>query len=233
MRSERSSKPQIVLHLGSSTNQDASVSVRVTTNDNFVVTRLYLSNPAVTDLQRLREEIVCAFSRAICKKEIAVEEARLLYRRSDRAFVIEEQRQALRDWKNGKGKLDDEEALRLFRKVLEPGVATKEEVLTFASRLYLYMPQYDLKFPGRNDKLSFAEALEWVSFDPRIRLLAAAKADEVEIFGGGRGKRLSAAAQGYSQFLRELATGEKNVNELKDILEDAEAKLAYALEGAK
>ena len=119
-----------------------------------------------------------------------------------------------------------------MRRILRPGIAFPRDVLVFASRLYLYPPQHDLRFAGRYDCLSFREAIAFVASEPTIRPLALVKAREMPVFGGGRGAALSAAADAYMRFLLELAKGEKDANGLARMLDDADTLLNIAFEEA-
>ena len=115
---------------------------------------------------------------------------------------------------------------------MEPGRASRRDVLTFASRLFLYPRSFDEKFAGRYDVLSFRDAVKFAKADPRVRFIALFKADEMPIFGGGRGEELAAAADRYAAFLRELAKGERDEEALLKMLDEADAALSVALEKA-
>ena len=122
--------------------------------------------------------------------------------------------------------------IKAMRRVIEPGRASRRDVLTFASRLFLYPRTYDEKFAGVYDCLSFRDAVKFAKIDPRVRFIAHFKANEMPIFGGGRGDQMSAAAALYSSFLRELAKGELDAENLYEMLDKADAALSVALEGA-
>ena len=232
-RSERFPRPGVIIHVGDVRTNLAEVVVRVATNENRAVTRLYVRSPGYADLARLRLEVIKGFYRSVERRELSDADAIAAYRRSDPALRIRDDRLRLETWLDGRGGLDDEEGLRLMRKVLEPGRASRRDVLTFASRLYLYPPAYDLRFLGRFDSLDFHEALRLARVDPTIRLIAAQKSLEVPVFGGGHGAELTAAALAYEVFLRELGSGERDDKELAALLEDADVKLNVAYEKAR
>lgn len=228
----RFQSPGIVIHVGDVRTNDASVVSRVVTNDMRVMTRLYVRSPGYADLDRLRLEIVKGFFRSVEGREVADGEALAVFRASDPAFRVADQRAAVeRFWQTGEG--DFEEGLRLIRKVIEPGHASQRDVLTFASRLYLYPAQYDYRFAGRFDCLSFREAIRLAKADPFVRLAAALKAGEPLVFGGGRGELLAEAATRYDIFLRALALGEREPEELERLLDEADVKLDIAYEEAR
>lgn len=228
----RFKKPGVVIHIGDVRTNDATVVTRVVTNDTRIVTRLYVRSPGYADLSRLRLEVVKGFFRSVEGRELDDTAAAAAYRTSDPAFRIADQRAAVeRFWRTGEG--DFEEGLRLVRKVIDPGHASQRDVLTFASRLFLYPPQHDYLFAGRFDCLSFREAIALVKADPSIRLVAALKAGEPVVFGGGRGEPLAEAAVRYDVFLRELAQGEKDSEELEKLLDEADVKLNIAFEEAR
>ena len=233
----RFASPAIIIHIGDVRTNDTTVAAKVATNGAEVVTRIYLRNPATSDIMTLRTEIVKAFVRSLKGREISDELAERAYRRADPAARVADSREDLERWLAGKpgpdGKrLDDEEMIKAMRKVFEPGRASRRDVLTFASRLFLYPRTYDEKFMGVYDCLSFRDAVKVSRIDPRVRFLALFKADEMPVFGGGRGEKMSEAAELYSTFLRELAKGELDDDGLYDMLDKADAALSAALEGA-
>lgn len=225
-------KPTIIVHVGDVRTNDTDVIVRTDTNAVPAVTRLYLVAPGFTDLVRFRMELVKAFYRTVEGRELSDSEATAAYRAANPQLRVEDERNKLEEWfVNGKG--DFEEGLRRMRKIVEPGFASRRDVLIFASRLYLYPPEYDLKFLGRYRQLSFGEALALADEDPTIRLMAAVKRDMLPVFGGGRGDALTAAVYGYVKFLDELAKGESDRDELRALLDDADVKLNLAFEKAR
>lgn len=233
LRSERVASPGIVLYIGDVRTNDASIVVRAVTNGADVVTRIYLRAPGYSDIERLRLEVIKGFYRVVRKTEISDADAIAAYRAADPELRIADERRRLEEWlATGCGVADDEEGLRLMRRILRPGVAFPRDVLVFASRLYLYPPQHDLRFAGRYDCLSFREAIAFVKAVPAIRPLALVKAKEMPVFGGGRGPALSAAADAYMRFLLELAKGEKDADGLTKMLDDADTLLNVAFEEA-
>ena len=227
----RFAKPGIVIHIGEVRTNLAEVVSRVSTNDARVITRIYLPSPGYADIARFRCELIKAFYRSYDGTELPDAAAIAAYRRADPVLRISDERRQLELWlKEGKG--DDEENLRLMRKVARPGVASPRDVLTFASRLFLYPPQYDLRFISGADCLSFRDALASCEGDPTVGVMALLKADELPVFGGGRGEHLARAADAYRKFLLEMARHERSESEIAWLLDDAEAKLNVAYEEA-
>lgn len=232
-KSERFAKPGIVIHVGDVRTNVTTVVARASTNDSRIVSRIYVMSPAFADLYRLRLEVIKGFYRAVERRELSDEAAVVAYRQADPALRVADLRARLEDWLHGAGGVtNDEEGLRLMRKVIEPGKASRRDVLTFASRLYLYPPLNDQRFLGRYSCLSFQEALKLATKDPFVRLSARRKSDEMPVFGGGRGEFLTAAADAYRLFLLEFAGGEKSEEDLRSLLDDADVKLNVAFEKA-
>lgn len=241
IKGEKRAGAGIIVLLGSDRTNTTEVVTNVSTNDGTVVSRIYLMNPATSDRERFRNEIVRAFSRAVLKDEISTEQADRLLRRVDPKFRIADERAALEKWLKGISEKDFdgpvgedglfaevEENLARMRKVLEPGKASRRDVLIFASRLFLYPRTLDEKFIGGADVLSFEEAIEVAKVDPRVKFLAYFKKNELAVFGGGRGEYLAHAAEAYNEFLDALAKGEKGERELKELLKNANLKLKAA-----
>lgn len=226
-------KPGIVIHVGDVRTNDTTVTTRVVTNDARTISRIYVRSPGHADLERLKLEIIKAFYRSVKAVELTDDGAVDAYRAAVPRLRIEDERWKLEEWLAGRGKLETEDALLLMRKVIEPGVASRRDVLTFASRLFLYPMYFDERFLHKYDCLSFRDAIRLVRQDPRIALMALLKVGELPVLAGGRGEKLRAAAEAYVDFLKELARCEKSEDELKDMLEGADAKLSLALEGAK
>ena len=221
----------IAMYIGEVRTNDSTVVARAFTNGSDVVTRIYLRAPGFADLARLRIEVAKGFFRSVKGIEVSDEDAVAAYRAGDPALRVEDERQRLEEWlATGKGVASDEEGLKLMRKVIQPGVASRRDVLTFASRLYFYPPQHDLLFAGKYDILSFADAVKLAASLPALRLLAKQKAMEVTAYGGGRGNALTTAAVAYSMFLIELSKGEKDETDLRSLLEIADALLNAAYE---
>lgn len=226
-------RPGIVIHVGDVRTNLNEVIVKVSTNDARTVSRIYLKSPGYADLYRFKLELIKAFFRSVKQVELLTDDDAVdAYRKADPKFRVADERMALVGWLvDGVG--DDEENLKRMRKIIEPGTASVLDVLIFASRLYLYPPQYDLLFVNKFHNLDFKSAVKYVKQDPRIRLVAYMKAGGLVAFGGGRSEAMTAAVSGYSNFLLALAAGEKDEKELLDILEDADTKLNIAFEEAR
>ena len=228
----RVDRPRLVLHLGDVRTNRTDVLVRVATNGAEVVTRLFLPNPAQTELDALRAEVVRAYFRAVEGWELSPAEAREAWRRTDPDWQLADERRRLADWLDRAEGADDE-GFRLLYRVFRPGRLSRIEARVFASRLFLYPGTFDRPFLGRFASLDFRAAIAAARADPFVRLAAAVKADELPVFGGGRGEGLQAAATAYRAFLLALARGEAGEDALKDLLEDAETKLNVAFEAAE
>jgi hypothetical protein len=218
----------------------------VRTNDNTVITKvrdtqsgrrsnIYIFSPGYADLDRLRLEIVKAFFRAVKNEDISDETALKVYRRTDPKARIKEDRESLERWLKGEkgddgSDMDDEAYLKLLRKVLEPGKASRRDILVFASRHFLYPKTFDSPFLGRYHSVSFRDAVSLAKKDYAIRLCAYDKAGEMILFGGGRGELMSESSRLYWRFLIELAKYQKSEKELLSLLDEAESKLCQALE---
>ena len=229
----RFEKPEIIIHVGGVRTNDTEVTARVTTNDTRVISRIHVKAPGSADLYRLRLEVVRAFFRSVERREITEADAVAAYRKGNPALRVFDERMKLEDWLAGHGTKDDEEGLKLMRRVFEPGVSSPRDILIFASRLYLYPPQYDVRLLGKFDRLSFRDAVRFGRTDPLVRILAYQKAVELPVLGGGRSPELAAAADAYQAFLLEFAKGEKDEKGLKALLDDADEKLNVAFEKAQ
>lgn len=229
VRPDRRRSPGIVIHVGDVRTNVSEVVARAVTNDTRVFTRIYVRAPAYADLESLRLEVVKAFFRNARAQELSDAEARRVYRSADPVLRVEDERIALEDW-FCRGKGSDEEGFRLMRKILKPGFASRRDVLLFASRLYLYPPQFDLRFADGSDTLSFRDAVAVARRDPLVRLVAAVRANSLPVFAGGRGRSLADAAEAYRAFLVELARGECDDARLLDILDEADVRLNIAYE---
>ena len=229
---ERFPRAGIVIHVGDVRTNLTEVTSRAVTNGADVVSRIDVKAPGAADLYRLRLEIVRAFFRCVERREVSEEDAVAAYRKGDPVLRIADERRTLEDWLAGRKAMDDDAGLRLMSRVFEPGRASPRDILTFASRLYLYPPQYDLRFLGEFDKLSFVEALKLGRTDPLVRLMAYRKALELPVLGGGKSPELKAAADAYRAFLAALVRGESDEKDLKALLDTADEKLNVALEKA-
>lgn len=229
MRPERVSSPGISISIGDVRTNDATVVSRVVTNGSHVVTRIYVTAPGYADLARLRLEVIKGFYRRVKGVELSDDEAMAAYRAGDPELRQEDERNRLEEWlATGYGVTNDEEGLKLMRKVIRPGFASPRDVLLFASRLYFYPPQHDLRFADGRDCASFREAVALAGRDPAIRAMAPTKAQEISVFGGGRGNALGAAADAYVCFLVELAAGKRDEADLYVLLSAADALLESA-----
>jgi len=229
IRAERRRSPGIVIHVGDVRTNVNEIVAKAVTNDTRVFTRIKVRAPAYADLNRFRIEVIKAFFRCERAQELTDAEAVRAYRSADPVLRIEDERLALEDW-FCKGKGSAEEGFRLMRKILKPGFASRRDVLFFASRLFLYPPQHDLRFADGSDMVSFRDAVPLSRRDPCIRLIAAVRANSLPVFGGGRGPRLADAAEAYRIFLLELAKGEKTNEQLLEILDEADVRLNIAYE---
>ena len=232
IRPRRFAAPGIMIHVGSVRTNLAEVVAAVQTNCERVVTRIYAKSPGYADRSRLCLEIAKAFSRAVCGRELDDAGAVAALRAANPRARAAESRRKLEEWLRGEGGHDDEEALALMRKVIEPGRASRRDILVFASRLCLYPATLDRPFAGGIVALPFREAIAVARIDPRVRFAAFAKANELPVLGGGRGEVLAEAAEAYSIFLRELGRGTKSDSELSAMLEKAQAILARAFDAA-
>lgn len=234
LRDSISPRPEIyrrkglVIYVGDVRTNLTTVTARAVTNDTRVFTRIYVHSPGYADLQKFRLEVVKAFFRNVYNEELGDIAANAAWRRANPDMRIYDERKALEEWyTTGYGSYED--GFRLMRKIVKPGFASRRDVLIFASRLYLYPPEFDLKFANLRRCLSFKEAIEFRK-DPLVRLVAFSRANFLPVFGGGRGDHLYSAAKAYRIFLLELSKGEKTADELKVILDEAEALLHLAYE---
>ena len=126
----------------------------------------------------------------------------------------------------------DERLVRAVRSVLSPGHPTPLDARTFAARLLLYPPFFDINFQNSSKCCDFHEAIALSENDLFVRVAAILKSQEIPIFAVGRGPELEKASEAYVLFLRELARGTKAAR-LADLLDDADAKLELAFEAAQ
>jgi len=232
MKPVRFAKPGVIIHVGDVRTNVSEVVTKVVTNDSRVITRIYVKSPGYADVARLKFEVSKGFYRSVKGEELNDAGVIAALRHADPEMRIEDERAKLDAWVL-RAEGDVEDGLKMMRKVITPGRASPREVLVFASRLYLYPPQYDLKFAGKYDCLSFREALKLVKRDPTIRVFAAYKAKEIPVFGGGRGDAMRDAAAAYMMFLLKLAQGEESEERLAELLDDADEKLNVAFEEAR
>lgn len=235
IKGSRFMDPGIVIYIGDvRTNMTDVVARRKVRADGSRFTRIFLPAPGFSDVERLRVEVTKAFFLAVVGVELDDEAARKALRESEPGFRTEEKYRELERWLRGeRTNGGDEEMMKLQRSVLQLGVARVSDVLRFASRLYLYPETYSAPFCGNLHCCTFMEAIDMSRVDPRIRFIALDKAPSVVAFGCGRGEALSAAAEAYSNFLRELAVGKRSADEMRNLLDDADVKLNIAMEEAR
>ena len=244
MKEPRFNEPGIVIYVGDVRTNRSDVVVRRQTRDSGrKFTKIYLPAPAFADVERFRLEVVKAFYYAAEGKELDDDEARQALIASDPQLKIDDEYARLSEWLAGEGPHDvfagaepselDEEYLKLMRTVIQPGAARRDDVLRFASRLRIYPRTFDSPIAGRFRDCSFADAIDLVAIDPRIRIFAYDKAPLVVAYGGGRSEELSSAAVAYSEFLLDLMRNKKSKEELKAQLDDADTLLNIALERAR
>ena len=226
--------PGIVIRIGDVRTNDTNVVVRTAVRDDGArFTRIKLPSPGGADLERLRLEVVKAFSLAVKGDEIDDEGAKRLFNKADPMAHARDIAADITAWRERgvytEGRTD-EDYLRLMRSVHIPGVATPEDVRVFASRLYLYPATFDAPFCGKYSVCSFRDAVPLAKTDPRIRYAAYLKMSEIVAFGGGRGAKLTEASDAYGRFLMELTRYKLTEAELLKMLDDADAKLKGVLE---
>ena len=229
----RFERPGIIIHIGDVRTNVTTVTSVVSTNLDRVVSRIYVTAPGYADLYRLRLEIVQAFFRSVEKREVTEQVAVAAYRKGNPVLRVQDERMKLEDWLAGRGTKDDEEGLRMMRRVFEPGKSSPRDVLIFASRLYLYPPQYDIRFLGRFDRLSFREAVKLARTDPLVRVVAYQKSFDMPVFGGGKSPELASAANAYREFLLAFAKGGTEEKGLLALLDAADEQLNVAFEKSR
>jgi len=225
----RFAEPGIVVHVGDVRTNVTNVVSRVRERANGTkYTRIYLPAPGFADRRALALAVARAYFLALHDEEIDDEKARHALMSSDPALRAADTCERLADWSERgvyEDGMDDEDYLKLSRKVLLPGRLTRHERDQFASRLFLYPLAYDAPFCGKFTSLDFKSAIPLCREDPSVRFAALVKSRQVLIFGAGRGEAMQDAAQAYSEFLTELARAEKTNGELLALLATAEAKL--------
>lgn len=229
VRPRKFAEPGIVVHIGGETNVVTQVAVRRVRRDTGgECFRFTLPAPGHADRDRLRLETVKAFYALVLSTDLDDAAALAKLRAADPELRIADEYAELEAWLAGeRGGEDDERFLKLQRGVLDPGRAHPRDVRTFASRLFLYPPQYDLRFADGSDVLSFREAIDRAA-DTRVRLAAYLKINTLGGFGNGRGSRMNLATIGYVEFLRKLAGGTADAAELRECLDAADAILKGA-----
>lgn len=226
---KRFETPGIVIYIGDGRTNNTEVVTKV----DGSVTKLYLPAPGFTDINKLKIELTKAFALSVRGEVLDDGGAVKLYRRADPYLRVVDDRESIEKWMKGEEKLETEEGLNLMRRILEPGRASPRDVKTFASHLYLYPLYYSAPFAGRYHNVSFKEAIDLAKIDPAVRFAALEKSYVVMVYGGGKGDKLSEAAEAYSLFLRELAAGKLKRNGLIRLLGRAEIALHEAAEEAR
>lgn len=213
------------------TNLPSVVSRSAVRDDGSKWTKILVPSPGSVDRHRLGLEIVKGYCRAVHAEDLDDDAALLRIRSAYPELKLEDDYRRLNEWYDGKhGDKDDEEFLRLQRSVLQPGVASRHDVIIYASRLYLYPPTFAEKFCGRFDCVSFREAIALAKIDPRIRFAAYRKVQEAMLFASGRGEKMNAAGTAYAAFLDELFRYKKSEAELTSMLDAADEILKGVLE---
>ena len=229
MKEGRFESPRIIIHIGDVRTNVTNVVTRVVTrSEEEKFMRIYVPAPGYADREALRCAIARGYYLAVKKEEIddAVASAALIA--ANPSLRLEQTLRELEDWRErgiyAAGKTD-EDYFKLQRKVLAPGVATWEDIQTFASRLRLYPLAYAAPFCGCYTECTFSEAISLAHQDPAVRLAAFIKARQLPILGGGHGEELSEIAAAYSDFLMELARLKKTDLELVKLLAHANEKM--------
>ena len=231
-RPRRFSRPGIFIAIGDVRTNLTMVTSRVVSGESGFVTRIRVPAPGFADLERLRLEVVKGFYRSVLTNELSDADALAAYRRADPSLRVADERLVLENYLAGRGTTDDEQGIRLLHRVFEPGKTSRRDVLIFASRLFLYPPQQDVRFQGKYDCLSFRDALRLARIDPLARVAAYGKANELPILAGGRSPELAAAAAAYRDFLFAYALGRGTPEEVEGLLDLAETKLHLAWQKA-
>ena len=232
LKEQHFASPGIVIVIGDViTNLSIVVSRPETRDDGSKWTKILVPAPGSVDRQKLGLEIVKGYCRSIHSEDLDDDAALTRIRAAYPELKLEDDLRMLDEWYAGKhGKEDDEKFLKLQRSVLNPGSASKHDVLIYASRLYLYPPTFDEKFCGRFDCVSFREAIKLAKIDPRIRFAAYLKIQEAALFASGRGEKMNAAGLAYAAFLNELFHYKKTEDELTAMLNAADLILQGVLE---
>lgn len=233
-RPQKFSEPGIVVRIGDVRTNIAEVVSRPATRSNGAkFTRIYVPSPGGADIDLLRREVVRAFFRAVDGLDLDEASAEKRLRAADPFTRMEDIQSEVAAWRErgeyAEGRTDDD-YLKLLRGVHLLGVATRADVLTFASRLYLYPPLYGEPFCGKYTSCPFREAVSIAREDIAVRRAALAKVTSLVAFGQGHGEAMNAAVAAYTKFLAELARLKLSDGELLKLLEDADEKLKGVLE---
>lgn len=232
LRERHFAEPGIVIVIGDLVTNVTNVVTRSETRaDGSLWTRILVPAPGYADRAALTLSVTKGYYRAVHSQDLSSKAALESFRATCPEMKAEDEYQKLQEWYDGKrGKEDDEKFLKLQRAVLQPGVATKHDVEIYASRLFFYPTTFEDKFCGKFDCVSFREAIPLAKIDPRLRLAAYRKIQEVMLFASGRGEKMSAAGVAYAAFLNELYKYEKTEAELTALLDAAEIVLKGVLE---
>ena len=226
--------PGIIVRIGDVRTNMTDVVVRPATRDSGAkFTRIYLPSPSGADLGKFRHEVVRAFYRAVDGVDLDDAGVTRKLRESDPVTRVEDIQSEVAAWRErGEYAADktDEDYLKMLRGVHLPGVATKDDVKTFASRLFLYPEFYAMPFCGKYRSCSFREAILLAGKDPAVRFAAYVKVQPLMLFGQGHGDKMNEAVEAYVKFLAELARFKLTGEELLKLLDDADAKLKGVLE---
>ena len=227
-------EPGIIVRIGDvRTNLTDVIARPATRAGGMKFTRIYLPSPSGADLVKFRHEVVRAFYRAVDGVDLDDASVTKKLREADPVTRVEDIQSEVAAWRErgeyAAGKTD-EDYLKLLRGVHLPGVATKDDVMTFASRLFLYPELYAMPFCGKYAACSFREAVPLAKEDPFVRLAAYQKIQSLMLFGSGHGDKMNAAVEAYAKFLAELARFKLSGEELLKLLDDADAKLKGVLE---
>ena len=217
LKESRFTSPRIVITIGDEQAAVTNVISTIRERDGEKQLRISLPSPEHSDVEALRAAVARGFFLAVKDVELSDEEAMREYRKTDPVLRAEDSMRALDAWRKegeSSGEEADEDFLKTMRTVHVPGMIFKSEAAVFGSRLYLYPDNYRFPFAGKYTELSFLEAIRVRHQDMRVRLAALKKVTEVVAFGGGHGEEMDDLVEGYSKFLRELATGEDNDAEL-------------------
>ena len=224
----------IIVRIGDVRTNLTDVIARPATRDGGEkFTRIYLPSPSGADLGKFRHEVARAFYRAVDGVDLDDASVTKKLRESDPVTRVEDIQAEVAAWRErGEYAADrtDEDYLKLMRGVHLPGVATEADVLTFASRLYLYPAAYAFPFCGKYTSCPFREAIALARQDPSVRFAAFAKIQSLGVFGQGHGDAMNEAVTAYMKFLAELARLKLSEEELAKLLDDADGKLKGVME---
>ena len=152
-RPRRFTEPGIVVHIGDVRTNDASVAFRPAVRpggDRFA--RIMVPSPGYADMERLRMLTARAFLLAVDGRDPGDGGAVAALREADPELRVQDDRAELAAWRE-RGEyadgMDDEGYLKMLRRVMTPGRASREDVLVFASRLMLYPPWHAMPFCGK------------------------------------------------------------------------------------